>query len=129
MDTTSSGRTSRHRGRLRAVALTISTALTAGLIGAIPQPAHAAGNSLYFRDGSDHKTFGANAAIYIDGNITFDDQCWGGSRKGIDDFFYPATDVYIVPAGSASDGSGLTDAVASVPTPSSVRAAVPSSTS
>jgi len=84
--------------------------LVAVPVAGMPSPADAAGNSLYFANGSDNITVGAGAAIYIDGTITFDSNCQGGTRPGTDDFVYPATDIYIVNAGSASDGSGLTDA-------------------
>jgi alpha-tubulin suppressor-like RCC1 family protein len=96
----------RRLGLLLSTAVTVAASVT--VIGG--GEATAGGNSLYFSNGSDNVTVGANAAIYIDGTITFDANCQGGTRPGIDDFVYPATDVYIVPAGSAADGSGLTDA-------------------
>lgn len=101
----------------RVLGTTLATALAAGLLVASPTTAQASGNSLYFPNGSDHASFGANGVVMIDGSITFDDDClgWGGTRKGTDDFVYPATDVYIVEAGSASDGSGLTDAAGEGP--------------
>src|SRR5204863_3819514 len=50
-------------------------------------------------------TFGANDIVRIDGSITYASDC---PKPGINDFFYPATDVYLVPAGT--EGQGLTDA-------------------
>ncbi|MDD1709727.1 MAG: hypothetical protein LUQ37_02320, partial [Methanoregulaceae archaeon] len=80
-------------------------ATTAGLLTA--PSAFAGGNVMSFSDGSDHKSFGANGVVTIDGSITFDDGCGTG---GVDDFVYPATDVYIVQSGSAAPGATLTDA-------------------
>lgn len=101
--------------RLRRLALA-GAVLAAGTTVLVPaESAVAAGNSLYFSNGADQVTVGANAPIFIDGTITFDAHCQGGTRPGIDDFVYPATDVYIVQSGSATDGAGLTDAGGSGP--------------
>ena len=93
--------------RIRAIAALIAVAIVAALFVALPaQPAGAAGfNSLSFADGSTSKTFGANGAVIIDGVLAYDDGCQ--FDQGVKDFFYPATDVYIVPTGSA--GGKLTD--------------------
>src|SRR3954454_13697055 len=64
------------------------------------------GNLIDFGDGSFQRAAGANDAIYIDGLIPYNDNCL---HAGIQDFLYPATDVYIVPTGSASSGAKLTD--------------------
>lgn len=98
------------RWRLLMLAAALLGPLFAPVVGS-PSPTLAAGNSLYFPQGSDHVVVGPNAAIFIDGTITFDDYCQkGGTRPGIDDFVYPATDVYIVTAGSAGDDAPLEDA-------------------
>ncbi len=50
---------------------------------------------------------GSNASLSIhDGNIAFVNNCPAG---GVSDFIYPAANVYIVPAGSVSDGTKLFD--------------------
>ena len=63
-------------------------------------------NIIDFGNGEFQRAAGANDAIYIDGLIPYNDNCLHG---GTQDFLYPATDVYIVPAGSASSGAKLTD--------------------
>ena len=112
-------RTAQSTGRRRVTRLiggTVTTVMIAGLLAVLPaSPANAAGNSLYFPNGSDHVDVGANAALFIDGTITFDAACTYGGGKGIDDFVYPATDVYIVEAGSATDGATLKDAAGETP--------------
>lgn len=91
----------------RALAALVALGIIAGLFAASPvAPAGAAAsNSLSFPDGSTMKTFGPNAPVMIDGVLAYDDGC--KFDQGIKDFFYPATDVYIVPTGSA--GGKLTD--------------------
>ena len=44
-----------------------------------------------------------------DGSITFNDHCTSDGEGGVDDFVYPATDVYIVDAGADEDGAELKD--------------------
>ncbi len=97
------------RARLRRRLVPVLTvALAAGTASLVAPPsAFAGGNSMYFSDGSDHHSYGGNGVVRIDGSITFDDACAPG---GVDDFVYPATDVYIVQAGSAVDGASLSDA-------------------
>lgn len=57
-------------------------------------PAVAAGtNQLMFPDGSTSIAVGANAAIRIDGRLTYEIACPTG---GLRDFIYPATDVYLI---------------------------------
>ena len=56
----------------------LTAALGAGLLVVLPTPAQRGGNSLYFsHNGSDHASFSANGAVFIDGTITFDDDCLG----------------------------------------------------
>src|SRR3954447_25678693 len=66
-----------------------------------------AADSISFGDQGQTATFGANAIVRIDGSITYTTDC---PKPGIKDFFYPATDVYIVPSGSGTgkleDASG-----------------------
>src|SRR3954469_2547825 len=68
--------------------------------------AHAA-DSLSFGDQGQTATFHANDIVRIDGTISYETHC---PKPGIPDFFYPATDVFIVPAGEESgalhDASG-----------------------
>jgi alpha-tubulin suppressor-like RCC1 family protein len=70
---------------------------------AVPAAARAA-DTLSFPNGETKATFGANDIVAIDGSITYANDC---PKPGINDFFYPATDVYLVPAGS--EGGALTD--------------------
>lgn len=73
-----------------------------------PSPARAAGNDwIAFGDQGESGDFGPNSVIRIDGSISFITNC---GDKAIDDWVYPATDVYIVPAGSVSGGDKLEDA-------------------
>ena len=80
------------------------------ILGAVPVTKAAAatplGNLIDFGNGEFQRAAGANDAIYIDGLIPYNDNCLHG---GTQDFLYPATDVYIVPAGTASGGAKLTD--------------------
>ncbi|HEX3003968.1 MAG TPA: hypothetical protein VHO27_07140, partial [Angustibacter sp.] len=97
------------RARLRRrVAPVVAAALAAGALSLVAPPsAFAGGNSMYFADGSDHHSYGGNGVVRIDGSITFDDACGPG---GVDDFVYPATDVYLIQAGATVDGATLSDA-------------------
>ena len=63
-----------------------------------------AADSLSFANGDTKATFGANDIVRIDGSITYASDC---PKPGINDFFYPATDVYLVEAGS--EGGELHD--------------------
>ena len=58
-----------------------------------------AADSISFGDQGSAATFGANAIVGIDGSITYRTDC---PSAGIDDFFYPATDVYLVDAGEGT---------------------------
>jgi hypothetical protein len=58
-----------------------------------------AADSLSFGDQGSTATFGANQIVRIDGSNTSRNDC---PKPGINDFFYPATDVYIVPSGAES---------------------------
>lgn len=99
--------TRHHLGR--ALRLGLATALTAGPSGAVALLAQAAGNTLVFtHNGTAQATYGVNGAVYVDGTIMFDLACSFAATPGIDDFVYPATDVYIVTAGSATAGAKLT---------------------
>jgi hypothetical protein len=70
------------------------------VIGATVLPSTAsAADAISFGEQGQSATFGANAIVRIDGSITYDSNC---PESGIDDFFYPATDVYIVPTGGGS---------------------------
>ncbi len=70
------------------------------VIGATVLPATAsAADALSFGDQGPSATFGANAIVRIDGSITYETNC---PEPGIKDFFYPATDVYIVQAGAVA---------------------------
>src|SRR5215470_7835891 len=66
-----------------------------------------AADSLSFGDQGQSAGFAANAIVRIDGTISYETNC---AKPGIPDFFYPATDVYIVPTGATSgelhDASG-----------------------
>src|SRR5262245_50396029 len=91
----------------RALSALVASAL---MLGAVPITTHAAtppDNLIDFGNGEFQRAAGANDAIYIDGLIPYDDHCL--RKPSIQDFLYPATDVYIVAAGSASGGANLTD--------------------
>lgn len=82
--------------------------LAVGALGATtlfpPAPASAVGaDALSFSDGSG--AFGANAVVRIDGRLTYETRC----PAGINDFVYPATDVYVTAAEPAA-GARLEDA-------------------
>lgn len=104
-------RTRRHRRRPapRAVAALVTAALTSGLLVGLPGQALAAQNSVDFPSNADYFTLGANGTLVINGTIAYDDHCQSDGEGGVDDFVYPATDVYLVPAGSAVDGATLHD--------------------
>ena len=86
----------------RAVAALAAVAAT-GFFAAAAQAA----DSISFGDQGPTAGFGANAIVRIDGSITYETHC---PKPGINDFFYPATDVYIVPTGTGTgtlrDASG-----------------------
>src|SRR5689334_8813796 len=88
----------------------LTAALGAGLLAVAPTPASASGNTLTLPNGREWVELGANAALFIDGTIAFNDHCAADGEGGVDDFVYPATDVYIVPAGADEDGAELVDA-------------------
>ncbi len=88
-----------------ALAVTVALAVPVGA-----PPAQAATNRIDFGGGRTSVTAGPNQVISIDGSLVYDDDCAGG---GVKDFFYAASDVYIVPAG-VSDGDELVD-VSDVP--------------
>ena len=94
----------------------LTAALGAGLLVVAPTAAHAADNSLQLPGGNEWVELGANAALFIDGSIAFNDHCTSDGEGGVDDFVYPATDVYIVPAGADEDGAQLVDAAGSANT-------------
>src|SRR4051812_11985826 len=65
-----------------------------------------AADSISFGESGPTATYGVNGIVRIDGSITYRSDC---PKPGINDFFYPATDVYIVDHGTA-DGMELHDA-------------------
>lgn len=99
----------RRRPVARALSALATAAMIAGLLVGLPTAALAAQNSLVLPGGGDYVTLGANGTLFIDGTVSYDDHCQWDGEGGVDDFFYPATDVYIVPAGSAVDGAELHD--------------------
>ncbi len=84
--------------------------LLAGVVAALAlaAPASAGHQFLWWNDGgSSFAQFEPNATLRIHtGAIDFVNSC---PVPGIPDSIWPWTDVYIVPAGSVSDGSQLTD--------------------
>jgi alpha-tubulin suppressor-like RCC1 family protein len=102
-------------GRRRSLAGLLTAAIAAGLLTVAPSAAHAAGNSLYLPGGGEWVELGANATLYVDGTITYDDHCEWDGEGGVDDFVYPVTDVYLVPAGSVAMGDQLHDAAGQYP--------------
>jgi alpha-tubulin suppressor-like RCC1 family protein len=88
-------------GRILRTIATLAVVLVAATLAADARAA----DTISFGDQGATGTFGANATVQIDGSITYDVNC---PKPGIDDFFYAATDVYLVPAGSA--GGELHDA-------------------
>jgi hypothetical protein len=79
--------------------------LVVALAAAVLSGKASAADSLTFPNGDTTATFGANDIVRIDGSITYASDC---PKPGINDFFYPATDVYLVWAGS--EGGKLEDA-------------------
>jgi hypothetical protein len=63
--------------------------------------------SMSIGDQGQTAVFGSNAIVRIDGSITYESHC---AKPGSNDFFHPATDVYVVPSGETSgtleDASG-----------------------
>jgi alpha-tubulin suppressor-like RCC1 family protein len=87
------------------IAVLLLSAVLAAQV-AVPLDARAAGaDALDFGGGATSATFGANAVVRIDGRLTYETRCPGG----IPDWFYPATDVYLV-SGTPAPGTTLTDA-------------------
>ncbi len=74
-------------------------ALAVTLVAAVFAAEAQAADSISFGDKGSGATFGANEIVGIDGSITYRNDC---PKPGIDDWFYPATDVYLVPAGSGT---------------------------
>src|SRR5262245_54319904 len=74
-------------------------ALGAVLVAAVLAAEARAGDMISFGEQGATATFGANEMVKIDGAIRYAADCPDG---GIDDFFYAATDVYLVPAGSGA---------------------------
>lgn len=95
-------RAGRHPVLVRTLVLGLLASL---LVGVSATPAHA--GTLLWRDGSTFTTFGPNEAITIDTGTV--DYAGGCPNDGVDDFFYPFSDIYIVPAGSAAVGAELSD--------------------
>ncbi len=98
--------------RVRALSTASAVALTSAVV-AVASPAQASSNAFSFTvGGNQHMSFLANGTIMIDGSLAFDNECRDakGVGYGIRDFVYPASDVYIVNAGSAGLGSSLDDA-------------------
>ena len=58
-----------------------------------------AADSLSFGEQGSRGSFGANAIVRIDGSISYRNDC---PKPGISDWFYPATDVYIVELGAGT---------------------------
>ena len=58
-----------------------------------------AADTISFGEQGSTGTYGPNGVVRIDGSISFRDDC---PKPGIDDFFYPATDVFIVDAGTGT---------------------------
>ncbi len=76
-----------------------------------PQSALANHQQLWWDDqnSTPFATFGANATIIINtGAMDFINNCAAG---GVNDQFFPYTDIYIVPSGTVTNGSKLTDIV------------------
>jgi hypothetical protein len=90
---------------LLAGVVTIALAV-AGIV--VAAPAAASGNSLDWGDGTAQRTFGASDSVTIDlGTLVFDNACpppADPDMAAVQDFVYPISDVYIVPAGSTSPG-------------------------
>jgi alpha-tubulin suppressor-like RCC1 family protein len=58
-----------------------------------------AADTISFGESGPTATFGMNAVVRIDGTITYRNDC---PKPGINDFFYPATDVYVVAHGAGT---------------------------
>jgi PKD repeat protein len=79
--------------------------LFTSFFGAAPVQANA-GQILQWANGTSFTTFGANESVVIEtGKMNYVDYC----ANSKDDFLYPWTDVYIVPSGTVTVGSKLTD--------------------
>src|SRR4051794_24204608 len=94
--TTKTTRVFPRQGRkTRRVIPVLAVALAAACFTAQAQAA----DSMSFGDQGQAASFAANDIVRIDGTISYENHC---PKPGIDDFFYPATDVYVVPAGEES---------------------------
>lgn len=89
-------RRARTRRCRAALTLTIFSTITLGTV----VPASAGHQYLWWNeDGQSFATFGANASVSI----------YQGAIEYYNDSFYPTADIYVVPSGSVSAGSTLTD--------------------
>lgn len=94
-----------------AVVTLLVVALLGGLLALPATPAAAAtstprGQILEWGNGSPFISVGANSALMISlGRVAFVNDC----PSGFNDFVYPQADIYVVPAGSVSDGAALED--------------------
>lgn len=95
----------RFRAGLTAAAVLSTVVPAVGLT--LASPAEAAfDTTMTFQNGRDWIDVGPNASIYIDGSLYHADDCPG--EDDVQDFLYPASDVYIVPTGGT--GGKLVDA-------------------
>ncbi len=80
-------------------------------------PAHADEDSIRFSTGEGHATLGPNEVVRIDGRLRYFNNCSAAANAGgVDDFVYPAADIYVIDAkDEPADGDPLTD-VAGTPT-------------
>lgn len=101
-----STRIPRSRSALASFMATALVAATAATL-TMASPAGAAENRIDFGGGATGTTVGAGAVVRIDGRLVFETEC---PEEGYPDFVYPATDVYVVDAGSVSEGGRLQDA-------------------
>lgn len=87
-------------------------AIVTGIVVVPSSPAHADEDSIRFSSGEAHATLGPNDVLRIDGRLRYFNNCSAPANAGgIDDFVYPAADVYVVAANhEPSDGDALSDA-------------------
>ena len=92
--------------------VTLAAALIATLVVVVVAPnrsAQAAQNQLWFNgdEGTGSVTLGPNEVLRIDGRLTYSNSC---DARGVNDFVYPATDIYVMPAWyTPAEGAPLQD--------------------
>ena len=104
---------SRRRRTARPLGVLLAGTVAAAALVVLPEPAYAVSNSFQFSHNRDqHASFGANGVVMIDGTLTYQDHCVGldNKPKGVDDFVWAASSIYVVAHDTVWMGSNLKDA-------------------